>query len=174
MRRREFISKCSELGIGLAGLAALAGCARKQPGGTASGKQPAAGTPERGQGQPSYSTGKTAEEISSILGADRKIGNNRWQAGPQDVDIAVAKDMTPEELVQAAVDEYGGISGWVHSGDVVAIKPNLAWARQPAQAATTSPAVLAASSSSSTVVIPPPWLSIYPGPSKSVRNCPCR
>jgi len=132
MKRREFISKCGQLGIGLAGLTAVAGCGRKQPPGITSRQVPSA-------------TGEEAERKAPPLSdADLKIGNNRWQAGPDDVDIAVAKDMTPEELVRAAVDEYGGIGNWVHRGDVVAIKPNLAWARQPAQAATTSPEVLAA------------------------------
>ena len=36
------------------------------------------------------------------------------------------------------------MSSWVQPGDVVVIKPNIAWARQPATGATTSPEVLAA------------------------------
>ncbi len=132
MKRREFISKCSELGIGLAGLAALAGCNRSQPSGV---------IPRQ---VPSTTSDKAQTEGQPLPDIDLKIGNNRWQAGPEDIDIAVAENMKPEELVQAAVDKYGGISSWVHPGDIVAIKPNLAWARQPAQAATTSPAVLAA------------------------------
>ncbi len=60
-----------------------------------------------------------------------------------DVDLAVARNQEPAELVRAALDNYGGIDAWVQPGDVVVIKPNLAWARQPAQAATTNPQVLA-------------------------------
>jgi len=132
MRRREFINKCGQLGIGLVGLAALTGCSRNKPAGVISRQVP---TTIGEQVQP---------EARPLSDTDLKIGNNRWLAGPEDVDIAVAKDMAPEELVRAALDRYGGISSWVHSGDVVVIKPNLAWARQPAQAATTSPEVLAA------------------------------
>ena len=132
MKRREFINKCSQLGIGLAGLTAVAGCSRGQPPGVTSRQVPST-TVEEAQ-----------SEALPLPEAGLKIGNNRWQAGPEDVDVAVAEDMTPAELVQAALDRYGGISSWVRRGDVVAIKPNLAWARQPAQAATTSPEVLAA------------------------------
>jgi len=131
MKRREFINKCSQLGIGLAGLATVAGCSRSQP-------------PDVTSRQVHSDTNEEAHREAPPPDAGLKIGNNRWQAGPEDVDVAVAKDMKPEELVQAAVDRYGGISSWVRRGDLVAIKPNLAWARQPAQAATTSPEVLAA------------------------------
>jgi len=132
MKRREFINKCGQLGIGLAGLTAVAGCSRSQPPGVTSRQVPSATDEE------------AHREAPPLPDAGLKLGSNRWQAGPEDVDVAVAEDMEPAELVQAAVDRYGGISSWVHSGDVVAIKPNLAWARQPAQAATTSPEVLAA------------------------------
>ncbi len=131
MKRREFINKCGQLGIGLAGLTALAGCSRNQPPGATPRQVPSV-------------TGEQAQREAPPPDAGLKIGNNRWQAGPEDVDVVVAKNMKPAELVQAGLDRYGGISSWVHSGDVVAIKPNLAWARQPAQAATTSPEVLAA------------------------------
>jgi len=132
MKRREFINKCGQLGIGLAGLTAVAGCSRSQPPGVTSRQVPSATDEE------------AHREAPPLPDAGLKLGSNRWQAGPEDVDVAVAEDMEPAELIQAAVDRYGGISSWVHSGDVVAIKPNLAWARQPAQAATTSPEVLAA------------------------------
>ncbi len=119
MHRREFFGKCAHLGLGLAALGPLAGCSRDQTVAAGTGKAPA-------------ST------------ADPKLGSNRWQTGPADIDVVIARDMTPEELVRAAVDKYGGISSWVRPGDVVVIKPNLAWARQPAVGATTSPEVLAA------------------------------
>ncbi len=128
MKRRQFISKCGKLGLGIAGLTVVAGCSRSQPPGVTSRQVPRT------------TSDKAQTEGQPLPDTDLKIGNNRWQAGPDDVDIAVAE---PEELVRAAVDEYGGISSWVHPGDIVAIKPNLAWARQPAQAATTSPEVLA-------------------------------
>ena len=122
MQRREFLGRCTQLGLGMATLGALAGCAREVTVARVRERPAPGGTP------PGTSASATA------AGATR-LGNNRWQAGPDDVDVAIAQDMNPEELVRAAVARYGGISSWVKAGDVVAIKPNLAWARQPAQAA---------------------------------------
>jgi len=47
-------------------------------------------------------------------------------------------------LVRRAFEEAGGMCMFVSKGDVVAIKPNLSWARAPEMAATTHPEVLEA------------------------------
>ena len=47
-------------------------------------------------------------------------------------------------LVRAVFDEAGGMGRFVSRGDVVAIKPNVSWARSPEMAATTHPEVLEA------------------------------
>lgn len=47
-------------------------------------------------------------------------------------------------LVRKVFEAAGGIKQFVSKGDVVAIKPNLSWARQPRFAATTHPEVLEA------------------------------
>jgi uncharacterized protein (DUF362 family) len=46
-------------------------------------------------------------------------------------------------LVQAAVDGLGGMKQFVKPGNTVVLKPNVAWARTPEQAATTNPEVVA-------------------------------
>ena len=49
-----------------------------------------------------------------------------------------------KELVRKTFDAAGGINRFVAKGDVVALKPNLSWARRPELAATTNPEVLEA------------------------------
>ncbi len=46
-------------------------------------------------------------------------------------------------MTRAAVEELGGMSKFVSSGDKVVIKPNIAWMRPPTAAATTNPEVVA-------------------------------
>jgi len=49
-----------------------------------------------------------------------------------------------KELTKKVFEAAGGIKRFVSRGDVVAIKPNISWARHPQFAATTHPEVLAA------------------------------
>jgi uncharacterized protein (DUF362 family) len=66
---------------------------------------------------------------------------------PKDVpglpQMAIAKGEDPAALVRAAIDALGGMRRFISRGDVVAIKPNIGWARVPAQAANTNPAMVA-------------------------------
>jgi uncharacterized protein (DUF362 family) len=57
--------------------------------------------------------------------------------------IAVASKKGAAGLVRAAVEALGGIRKFVKKGDVVLVKPNMGWAREPDQAATTNPEVVA-------------------------------
>jgi uncharacterized protein (DUF362 family) len=57
--------------------------------------------------------------------------------------MAVVQGKEPEGLVQRAVEELGGIRRFVARGDVVVIKPNIAWDRTPEQAANTNPQAVA-------------------------------
>jgi uncharacterized protein (DUF362 family) len=58
-------------------------------------------------------------------------------------ELVVAQGEIPEELVRRAFEALGGISRFVARGDVVVLKPNVAWDRVPQQAATTNPDVVA-------------------------------
>jgi uncharacterized protein (DUF362 family) len=66
---------------------------------------------------------------------------------PKDVpdlpQLVIAKGEDPAALVRAAVGGLGGMKRFVSRGDVVAIKPNIGWARVPAQAANTHPGMVA-------------------------------
>ncbi|MBI5358995.1 MAG: DUF362 domain-containing protein [Planctomycetes bacterium] len=57
--------------------------------------------------------------------------------------LAVAKDGEPAKMVRSVVDKLGGMKKFVSKGDIVVVKPNMAWDRSPEQAANTNPDVVA-------------------------------
>jgi len=57
--------------------------------------------------------------------------------------MVVAGGGEPRQLVQRAIQELGGINRFISRGDIVVIKPNIAWDRAPAQAANTNPEAVA-------------------------------
>jgi uncharacterized protein (DUF362 family) len=57
--------------------------------------------------------------------------------------MAVVQGGDPAQLARRAIEELGGIRRFVSRGDVVAIKPNIAWDRTVEQAANTNPLVVA-------------------------------
>ena len=57
-------------------------------------------------------------------------------------DLVVARGASPKQITRAAVDAMGGMRRFISRGDVVVIKPNIAWDRLPEQAATTNPEVV--------------------------------
>jgi len=59
-------------------------------------------------------------------------------------DLGVARGADPRKLVRGAVDSIGGIGRFIERGDVVVVKPNVAFDRAPALGATSNPAVLEA------------------------------
>jgi uncharacterized protein (DUF362 family) len=59
-------------------------------------------------------------------------------------DLVVARGASPEKIVMAALVAMGGIRRFVSRGDIVVIKPNMAWDRTPEQAGNTNPEVVAA------------------------------
>ena len=57
--------------------------------------------------------------------------------------LAVVQGQDPAALLRRAIGDLGGIRRFISRGDVVAIKPNMAWDRTPEQAANTNPQVVA-------------------------------
>jgi uncharacterized protein (DUF362 family) len=53
--------------------------------------------------------------------------------------IVVVENGSPEQLVDAAMKELGGMQRFISRGDVVVLKPNIGWDRVPQQAANTNP-----------------------------------
>ena len=57
--------------------------------------------------------------------------------------LAFARDENPGALLRRVIRGLGGIHRFISRGDVVVIKPNMAWDRAPEQAANTNPDVVA-------------------------------
>lgn len=57
--------------------------------------------------------------------------------------VFIAESEDIKKAVRHAVDMAGGIARYVKKNDVVALKPNMAWARAPEYAANTNPIVVA-------------------------------
>jgi uncharacterized protein (DUF362 family) len=57
--------------------------------------------------------------------------------------MAVAKGENPANIARAAIEGMGGMKRFISRGDVVVIKPNIAWDRVPEQAANTNPEIVA-------------------------------
>ena len=53
--------------------------------------------------------------------------------------VVVVENGSPEQLVDAAMKELGGMQRFISRGDVVVLKPNIGWDRVPQQAANTNP-----------------------------------
>ncbi|MEK7408910.1 MAG: DUF362 domain-containing protein [Acidobacteriota bacterium] len=58
-------------------------------------------------------------------------------------EMAVIQGDDPRKLVRRAIEELGGIKRFIARGDVVVVKPNVAWDRTAEQAANTNPEVVA-------------------------------
>ncbi len=65
-----------------------------------------------------------------------------WAAGGPVVAVAEGKDYA--QVTRNAIAALGGMKRFVKSGDVVVVKPNIGWDRNPAQAANTNPIVVRA------------------------------
>jgi uncharacterized protein (DUF362 family) len=64
-------------------------------------------------------------------------------AAAKKVDLAVVTGSSPAKITTAAINALGGIGKFISRGDIVVIKPNIAWDRTPEQAGNTNPEVVA-------------------------------
>ena len=60
-----------------------------------------------------------------------------------DTELVVARGASPATITRAAIDALGGMKRFITRGDIVVVKPNMAWDRTPEQAANTNPEVVA-------------------------------
>jgi len=58
-------------------------------------------------------------------------------------DLAVITNGTPAVMTRKAMELLGGMKEFVSKGDIVVVKPNIGWDRNPQQAADTNPDVVA-------------------------------
>jgi uncharacterized protein (DUF362 family) len=66
----------------------------------------------------------------------------RVATAPGMMEIGIGRDMTTEGRLTKALEPIGGLSRFVQPGDVVLLKPNVAFDRAPELGATTSPELL--------------------------------
>jgi uncharacterized protein (DUF362 family) len=59
-------------------------------------------------------------------------------------DLAVAHGAQVEPMLKQVLDDLGGVGRFIQKGDIVLLKPNVGWDRQPEQAANTNPEVVGA------------------------------
>ncbi|MBD3275456.1 MAG: DUF362 domain-containing protein [Candidatus Marinimicrobia bacterium] len=75
------------------------------------------------------------------VAADKFVSPLFGATGP---DAVWVEGGEPEALLESAMNSLGGMQKFISSGDVVVIKPNMAWDRAPEYAATTNPDLIAA------------------------------
>jgi uncharacterized protein (DUF362 family) len=92
----------------------------------------------------------TRREVLKLLmaGAGAALAPWPWKdlraaAAPAFPDLVISKGITPARITEAAIRALGGMSRFVSRGDVVLVKPNIAFDRKPELAATTNPEVVA-------------------------------
>ncbi len=61
----------------------------------------------------------------------------------QKSELVVAQGASPANITRAAIEALGGMKSYISKGDIVVVKPNMAWDRTPEQAANTNPEVVA-------------------------------
>ncbi len=58
-------------------------------------------------------------------------------------DIVAIRNSAPAKMFEAGIKELGGMSRFVKKGQIVVVKPNIGWARTPAEGANTQPELIA-------------------------------
>jgi uncharacterized protein (DUF362 family) len=87
------------------------------------------------------SAGLNLSHSAHALASRKQLAIARYKAPSEDSE-AIREEA--KRLTQATIQALGGMNRFISSGDVVWVKPNLAWDRRPEQAATTNPDVVAA------------------------------
>ena len=83
-----------------------------------------------GLGAPAFAVGPQ-ELLDSLSTEQKKL-----------IDIIVAQNGSPSDMMKTAVNALGGMSHFVSKGDIVVVKPNIGWDRTPQQGANTHPEVV--------------------------------
>jgi hypothetical protein len=119
MDRREFLKRAGAAGLAIAG-SALGVAWLYDP-----------------RGGADYFRNQESKKTASLK-------SYRVDRGTGAVEMAVVRGKDPEKMMRAGIQAMGGIGSFVQKGDVVLIKPNVAFDRSPTLGATTNPDVLKA------------------------------
>ena len=87
-------------------------------------------------------TAGVAFAAGTVSALDGLTSHSGAAESPEKVDLAVVKSTSSEAATLAAIEAVGGIGKFVKSGDVVVIKPNMAFPNPPNWGSTTSPEVV--------------------------------
>jgi uncharacterized protein (DUF362 family) len=87
-------------------------------------------------------TGENGKPVETVLKLPE--GGYAVEASASAADLGVARGADIPAMVRAATDAVGGPARFINRGDVVVIKPNVAFERAPQLGATTNPEVLKA------------------------------
>lgn len=91
---------------------------------------------------------KRREFIKSLITAGFSLPflfkkNIEVAEGSEKIDLVVAHGASASKITRAAIEAMGGMKRFISKGDIVVIKPNMAWDRTPEFAANTNPEVVA-------------------------------
>lgn len=81
---------------------------------------------------------KVSTFAAAVLSSPLQVLSNQKKS-----DVYITESADHRKAVSSALEMAGGIDKFVKKGDIVAIKPNMAWAREPEYAANTNPEVVA-------------------------------
>ncbi len=100
------------------------------------------------------SAGVAGTTAVGLIAMEREVSIAKPLTTPQVFDFRKGLDLPvkilsvgrgdPEAATRAAIEALGGMARFVKKGETVAIKPNVAWDRTPAQAGNTNPLVVVA------------------------------
>lgn len=128
LSRRKFLRASAGV-VGVGGAALLAGCPEDQSAPPTSSTVTA----------PAAAAGATETAVAGKVGANRLVGHP-----VEGIEAVMAQGADRADLVQKALEAYGGMGAFVQRGSRVVIKPNLGWAKDPADGVDTHPEVVAA------------------------------
>jgi uncharacterized protein (DUF362 family) len=75
--------------------------------------------------------------------SEKKLSPRIKKAVKTPNELVVVKGESPAVITRKAIEALGGMGGFVRRGDIVVIKPNIGWDREPEYAATTNPEIAA-------------------------------
>lgn len=80
--------------------------------------------------------------LTGIAGLKMGFFNNERIMANEIPDLSVIEGSSPSKITEMAINALGGMRRFISRGDVVVLKPNMAWDRTPEQAANTNPEVV--------------------------------
>lgn len=83
-----------------------------------------------------------ASAFLGFLSSNMKMSFDPAKASDE-LDLVVVEGSSPSKITRTAIEALGGMKRFISRGDIVVIKPNMAWDRTPEQAANTNPEVVA-------------------------------